>query len=96
MSAPLILGALWVIAAAVTALLPMRRQVGPGLGLLVCAPPLIGWIGWQHGSVWLLFGLFALLSMFRRPLTSFARKALGLPVTDLPVTDPTDPAQECA
>ncbi len=81
MSAPLILGALWVIAAAVTAMLPMRRQYVPGLSLLICAPPLIGWIGWQHGYLWMLFGLFALLSMFRRPLLFFARRALGLPVT---------------
>lgn len=80
MSLPLTFGAIWVIAAALVAMLPMRRQFVPGLALLVLAPLLIGWIGWVHG--WLIagFGLFALLSMFRRPLTYFARKAAGLPV----------------
>lgn len=91
MNAPLILGALWVIAAAVTAMLPMRRQYVPGLSLLICAPPLIGWIGWQHGYLWMLFGLFALLSMFRRPLLYFSRRALGLPVTT-----PTDLEKDSA
>ncbi|MGL6208902.1 MAG: DUF2484 family protein [Paracoccaceae bacterium] len=81
MSLPLILGALWVLAATITALLPMRRQYIPGVTLLILAPPLIVWIGWQHGLVWLLLALFALLSMFRRPLLYFARKGLGLPVT---------------
>jgi|GEM_PF-2090217 len=32
MTVPLILGALWVIAAAITAMLPMRRQYVPGQG----------------------------------------------------------------
>lgn len=96
MNPALILGALWVIAAAITAMLPMRKQYVPGVSLLICAPPLIVWIGWQHGAIWLLFALFALLSMFRRPLVYFARRALGLPVT-LP-TDivPLDPAKDSA
>ncbi len=36
---PLILGALWVIAAAITGMLPMRAQMIPGLTLLAAAPP---------------------------------------------------------
>ena len=96
MSAPLILGALWVVAAAITAMLPMRRQFVPGVILLICAPPLIGWIGWQHGAIWLLFALFALLSMFRRPLLYFARRAFGLPVTIPTDTDQLDPAKDSA
>ena len=91
MSTPLILGALWVVAAAITAMLPMKRQYVPGVSLLICAPPLIGWIGWEHGVIWLLFALFALLSMFRRPLLYFARKGLGLPVTE-----PTDLEKDSA
>ncbi|MBI1170637.1 DUF2484 family protein [bacterium] len=81
---PLVFGALWVIAAAVTAMLPMRAQMVPGLSLLVAAPVLLVWIGVTHGFVWLAAGLFALLSMFRRPLNYFARKALGLPLPELP------------
>ena len=82
MSLPLILGGVWVIAAAITAMLPMRRQFAPGITLLVLAPILIGWIGYEHGFLWAAFGLFALGSMFRRPLIYFARKAMGLPVED--------------
>ena len=77
MSAPLILGCLWVLAAAVTAMLPMRAQIAPGLALLAAAPVLLVWIGRAHGWPWLAAGLFAFLSMFRRPLIYFARRALG-------------------
>lgn len=77
MSLPLILGCVWVIAATLVALMPMRRQFGPGLALLVAAPVLIVWIGVVHGWVWAAFGLFAFLSMFRRPLLFLAARALG-------------------
>ena len=83
-SLPLTLGCLWVIAAAGTAMLPMRLQRYPGLPLLVAAPVLLVWIGQVLGWLWLAVGLFAFLSMFRRPLTYFGRKALGLRV-ELPV-----------
>ena len=84
MSLPLILGALWVIAGAITAALPMRLQRYPGIPLLIAAPALLVWIGWDHGFWWVAAGLFACLSMFRRPLNYFARKALGLKLPDLP------------
>ena len=80
MSNPLILGGLWVIAAAVVAMLPMRRQMVPGIALLLAAPVLLVWIGMQHGWIWLAFGLFAFVSMFRHPLRYFLFKALGRPV----------------
>jgi hypothetical protein len=79
MSVPLILGCLWVLAAAFTAMLPMRRQMVPGLALLGLAPVLLGWIGYVHGWFWLAFGLFAFVSMFRNPLLYFLRRALGRP-----------------
>lgn len=79
MSLPLILGALWVLASALVAMLPMRRQMVPGIALLVAAPVLLVWIGWAHGWVWLAAGLFAFLSMFRNPLLYFVRRALGRP-----------------
>lgn len=88
MSAPLILGGLWIIAAALSALLAMRHQMVPGLVLILAAPVLLAWIGREHGFWWLAFGLFAFLSMFRKPLIHFARKALGLPA---PVPDMTPP-----
>ncbi len=84
MSLPLILAAVWVVAGAVTGMLPMRAQMVPGLTLIVLAPVLLIWIGLTHGWFWVAIGTFAFLSMFRRPLNYFARKALGLPLPDLP------------
>lgn len=74
---PLILGAFWVLAASATAFLPMRRQMIPGLGLLITAPILLVWIGFSHGWMWLAFGLFAFVSMFRRPLRYLALRSMG-------------------
>lgn len=79
MSTPLILGALWVVASAIVAMLPMRRQMVPGIALLVAAPVLLVWIGWAHGWLWLAVGVFAFVSMFRNPLRYFLRRALGRP-----------------
>ncbi len=73
MAPSLIAGCLWVLAAAATAMLPMRRQMAPGLALLLAAPVLIVWIGatvsWGAGAL----GLLAFLSMFRRPLGALLR-----------------------
>lgn len=79
MSTPLILGCFWVLAAAGTAMLPIRRQMVPGIALLAVAPVLLVWIGWAHGWLWLAIGLFAFLSMFRNPLLYFLRRAMGRP-----------------
>ena len=81
MSTSLILGCLWVLASTVTALLPMRRQMVPGVALLAAAPVLLWFIASEHG-VW-VFGLtlLAVLSLFRNPLIYFARRAMGLPVS---------------
>lgn len=77
MSLPLILGCVWVLAATLTALLPMSRQFVPGLTLLVMAPVLLVWIAMVHGWLWLAVGLFALVSMFRRPLLYYWRRMIG-------------------
>ena len=82
MSAALICGALWVIAASVTAMLPMRLQAYPGLPLLIAAPLLLGWIGWVHGIWWVVAGLLAFGSMFRRPLEYLMRRVMGWPIPD--------------
>jgi hypothetical protein len=76
-SLPLILGCLWVLVAAVTAMLPMRLQRYPGIPLLLAAPVLIVWIGMAHGWWWSAIGLAAFVSMFRRPLIYFWRRARG-------------------
>ncbi|MEO8243224.1 MAG: DUF2484 family protein [bacterium] len=81
---PLTIGAIWVILVAVTAMMPMRRQIWLGLPLLIAAPVLLLWIGLTHGFIWVAIGLFAFLSMFRRPLNYLTRKVLGLPLPELP------------
>jgi hypothetical protein len=80
MTAPLVIGCLWVLAAAATAMLPMKRQMVPGVALLIAAPMLLIWIGSVHGWVWAAVGTLAFLSMFRNPLIYFARRAMGKPV----------------
>lgn len=80
MSPALVLGCVWVLAATVVAMLPMRRQYMPGLALLVSAPVLVAVIWWQHGWVWGALALFGFLSMFRRPLAYIGRRLRGLPV----------------
>lgn len=77
MSFSLIAGAIWVILAAIVAGLPMRRQFPPGIVLLIAAPVLIGWIGIEHGWLWVGFGTFAFVSMFRRPLWYIGRRFLS-------------------
>ncbi|MDG4647685.1 DUF2484 family protein [Roseibacterium sp. SDUM158017] len=64
----LTLSCLWVLAAAIVAMLPMRLQYAPGLALLVLAPPLVVYVGVQVGWVWVAIVVFAVLSMYRRPL----------------------------
>ena len=79
MSLTLILACLWVIAATLTAFLPMRRQMIPGLALLIAAPILLGFIGAQYGWLYFVAGLLAFLSMFRNPLKYLVRRAISKP-----------------
>ncbi|MHC0054102.1 DUF2484 family protein [Actibacterium sp. D379-3] len=77
----LILAALWVIAASGVAFLPMRFQYVLGLVLLVLAVPLLVLLAVQH-NVWIvLAALAAIVSMFRKPLFYYLRRARGLPAT---------------
>jgi Protein of unknown function (DUF2484) len=80
MSTSLILGFFWVLASTVTAMLPMRLQMVPGLALLLAAPVLLWFIAQDYGIWVFLITLLAALSMFRNPLIYFARRAMGLPV----------------
>lgn len=74
---PLFLGCLWVLAATVTALLPMRRQYVPGVSLLLAAPVLLVWIEMVHGWLWVLLGLAAFGSMMRNPLRYLIARMQG-------------------
>ena len=81
MSTSLILGCFWVLASTVTAMLPMRRQMVPGVALLLAAPVLLWFIADEHGFWVFVLTLLAVLSLFRNPLIYFARRAMGLPVS---------------
>ncbi|WP_127903431.1 DUF2484 family protein [Solirhodobacter olei] len=70
---------LWVFAATGIAMLPMRRQMLPGFGLLIAAPVIIVWIGAAHGPWIAALAALTFLSVFRRPLVYLSRRALGLP-----------------
>lgn len=72
-----ILSALWVIAATITAFLPMRRQYPPGVTLLVLAPVIIVWLSVDYGWIVGMLALGAFVSMFRNPLIYFYRRARG-------------------
>jgi len=69
----LTLASLWIIAAAGVAMLPMRWQYAPGLALLVLALPLTVMVGRETGWIWVAAVLFAVLSMYRRPLWALLR-----------------------
>ena len=77
MSTSLLTACFWAIAATVVAMLPMRRQFGPGIALLIAAPVLIGFIGYQHGWIFAALGLAAFVSMFRNPLKYLWKRARG-------------------
>lgn len=87
MSLSLTLACFWVLAAAGVAMLPMQRQYVPGVALLIVAPILITVIWVQHGAWFGAPALFGFVSMFRRPLRHFGRKALGLPTDPVPTKE---------
>jgi hypothetical protein len=80
MNLSLILAFLWVVASAVTAMLPMRRQYIPGVTLLVFGVPMLVFVGYQNGWWITAIALAAAVSMFRHPLRYIFRRTLGLPV----------------
>jgi len=77
MSYSIILGCLWVLAATIVSLLPMRHQYWPGLTLFITAPILIIWIGYDHGWLWSFIAVAGFVSMFRHPLIYFYKRARG-------------------
>jgi hypothetical protein len=72
-----LIGALWVLAATITAFLPMRLQMVPGIALLVAAPVLIVWLGFDFGWLVGVAAFLAFGSMFRNPLRYFWARARG-------------------
>ncbi len=80
MTALFVVSCLWVVAATVVALLPLRYQYAPGIMLLLAAPVLIYLIGRNVGFWAGAAAALAFISMFRKPLRYFARRAMGLSV----------------
>ncbi|MBB5722808.1 CHASE2 domain-containing sensor protein [Loktanella ponticola] len=68
---------IWVIASAIVAFLPMRRQYFPGILLLIAAPVIIVWLGYAYGWLIAVVGLFGFVSMFRNPLIYIYRRLRG-------------------
>ncbi|WP_224815314.1 DUF2484 family protein [Hasllibacter sp. MH4015] len=77
MSLALTLACLWVLASAITAMLPYRMQFPPGIALLVASVPLTIFVGYSHGWFWIAVIVFAIGSMFRNPLRYFWNRAMG-------------------
>ncbi len=77
MTTSLIVGLVWVLVGAFTAMLPMRHQKWTGLPLLLAAPVLIVLIGIDYG--WWAAGIasFAFLSLFQHPLRYLWKRARG-------------------
>ena len=71
------IAALWVFGATITAFLPMRRQMVPGIALLVAAPVLIGWLAYDFGWLVAAMATAAFASMFRHPLRYLIARARG-------------------
>ena len=82
MSLSIILAALWVCASTAVAMLPMQRQYVPGLTLMIAAPVLIVFVGYQHGVLAAFAALAAFASIYRDPLRYFWRKWRGVESTE--------------
>ncbi len=70
----LIAGILWVLATTAVAMLPVERHFVLGRILLFLAPVLLIWMGVELGWVAVAFGLFAVASMYRRPIKYYWAK----------------------
>ena len=75
----LILACLWVVGCSITAMMPMKYQIYPGLPLLIATPFMLAFLGYQYGIWLVLVGVVAFASLFRKPLIYFIRRALGWP-----------------
>lgn len=74
MSLALVLASLWVIAAAVAAMLPSRRNHWPAAyALIATGVPLLGYLALQHGAWVALAALVAGASILRWPLIYLIR-----------------------
>ncbi|EEE36784.1 hypothetical protein RKLH11_618 [Rhodobacteraceae bacterium KLH11] len=78
----IVLSALWVVSATIVAMLPMRLQFPPGIVLLICAPFLIIWLGYDFGWFFSVLAFAGFASMFRNPIRYYWRKWTGTEVSE--------------
>lgn len=64
----------WVFATTAVAMLPVQKHYVPGRILLCLAPVVVIWLGVDHGWGAVLFGAFAVISMYRRPIKFYWTK----------------------
>ena len=72
----IVIGCVWVLACSVIAMLPIGRQIVPGVMLM--AGPFLIWVlidqpGWLVGGI----ALFAFLSMFRNHMIYMTQSLMG-------------------
>jgi Protein of unknown function (DUF2484) len=77
MSASLVAACLWLIAATSLAVLPVRRQMVPGIALGVAGLGLIVWIGVENGWGWSLALLLAAASLGRNGIRALVAHLRG-------------------
>jgi hypothetical protein len=73
MSWSIIVAIIWVFVATATE----RLQYGPGITLLLLAPVLIIWLGYDFGWGWSIIFLLAFASMFRNLLKYIYARVRG-------------------
>ena len=78
---PILLAALWAVAATVLALMPRRTHRPGAMVLIATGIPLLGWLTWSHGPLAGLIALTAGAALLLWPLPDLGgwlrRKLLG-------------------
>ncbi len=91
MTASLVLACLWVVAAALAAMLPSRRGHWPAAwALAAVGVPLLGLVTYQNGPWIGLVAMFAGASILRWPLWRLWDKARERPRCGVPVAAPAE------
>lgn len=66
----LLISVIWVLASAAVAMMPVHRQIIPGVALMAAGPVLVVTIALQVGVMGGVFAVWAYFSMYHRPLVT--------------------------
>lgn len=77
MSGALTAACLWVVVAALAAMMPRRFHWTAAHLLTVSGIALLGWVTWSEGPIWGFVCLLAGASVLRWPLLRLARRIRG-------------------